>query len=585
MSYPSIKNDNFGKLINKKFKRYKIPRRKKPFKEICFPKKFEFQLPQKFVSSYINPKTPYKGLLVFHRIGAGKTCAAVRIGEEWKKYRKIVVVVPASLKGNFRNELRSQCAGSEYITSVERRSLENLHPSSQQYKDIINVSDKRIDKHYSIYSYNKFVDLAEEGRLSLHNSVLIIDEVQNMISEEGKFYEVLYDTIHSAPDSLRIVLLSATPMFDKPTEIALTMNLLRIPFELPTGREFEKMFVKTKKGRNGWYYYTAENLNIFKERIKGYVSYFAGAPAYVFPEKEVRYVECRMSNFQYKSYLTVLNSENKDDKLRKIKEKHRRYTANDGDGIAELPNNFFIGTRLISNVVFPNRCINEDGFKSFVKGSLSYDKLAIYSPKFYKIMRKISRCIGTVFVYSNFKEYGGIKSFIRVLESQGYKNYIKDGEGWKRYAVWTGDEKDYIKEEIKAVFNHRDNHNGSKIKVMLGSPSIKEGVSLLRVQQVHIMEPYWNQSRLDQVIGRAIRYCSHKDMADEKRLVKVYIYIAVHEKIDETIDQYIHKLASRKNKLIKEFELAVKEVAVDCSLNIIQNNYNEPEPLKCDTKE
>ena len=53
-------------------------------KEICFPKKYTLQLPQKFVAEFINPKTPYKGLLLFHKIGAGKTCGAINIAEKWK---------------------------------------------------------------------------------------------------------------------------------------------------------------------------------------------------------------------------------------------------------------------------------------------------------------------------------------------------------------------------------------------------------------------------------------------------------------------------------------------------------------------
>ena len=64
-----------------------------------------------------------------------------------------------------------------------------------------------------------------------------------MVSDDGKYYEVLYDTINKAPNDLRVVLLSATPMFDKPNEIALTLNLLRLPIPLPTGNDFDKMFI------------------------------------------------------------------------------------------------------------------------------------------------------------------------------------------------------------------------------------------------------------------------------------------------------------------------------------------------------
>ena len=80
----------------------------------------------------------------------------------------------------------------------------------------------------------------------MKNAVLIIDEIQNMISEHGIWYATLYNAIKKAPKDLRIILLSATPMFDKPNELALTLNLLRLTKELPTGKEFNKEFIKTK---------------------------------------------------------------------------------------------------------------------------------------------------------------------------------------------------------------------------------------------------------------------------------------------------------------------------------------------------
>ena len=97
---------------------------------------------------------------------------------------------------------------------------------------------------------------------------------------------------------------------------------------------------------------------------------------------------------------------------------------------------------------------------------------------------------------------------------------------------------------------------------MLGSLSIKEGVSLLRVEQVHILEPYWNISRLKQIIGRAIRYCSHKDLPKRRRFVEVFLYLSTYPK-EKTIDEYIWNLAKKKNKLITSFEDALKEKAID----------------------
>jgi len=582
MSYVQPSNNNFSEYINKKYKKYTIPKKKKSIKEICFPKEFELQIPQEFLSEYINPKTPYKGLLIFHRIGAGKTCTAISIAEKWKDKRKIIVVVPASLIGNFRTELRSQCAKNSYLTNEERKKLKIYHPSSVEYKQIIKKSDERIDEYYNIYSYNKFVEKAENNEINLRNSLLIVDEIQNMVSEEGKYYTVLYDIIHNSPNNLRVILLSATPMFDKPVEIALTMNLLKIPFEFPTGREFELLFTqKVVNNKTGEVYYKAKNLDIFKERIKGYVSYYRGAPPYAFPRSIIKYVKCEMSEFQYNSYVRVLKSEEKKNnmELRKLNK------ISKGD-IINLPNDFYLGTRFISNVAFPNKMSGEAGFESFKGRYLKLDNLEKYSIKFYKIIKKINNASGPVFVYSNFKEFGGLKSFIRALEGQNFKNYTKFGEGRKRFAIWSSDEKNDIREEIKAVFNQSTNYNGSKLKVIAGSPSTKEGLSFKNVQQVHILEPYWNYSRMLQIIGRAVRYCSHKELPEEKREVKVYIYLATPPANiqNKTIDQWIMNLALKKNRLIQEFELALKEVAVDCTLfkhGNVYKEFNEPD-IKCE---
>lgn len=569
MKYPELKDDEFYDKINNIYKEYHISKKKKTFDNICFPKKFELQNSQKLLSKYINPKTPYKGILVYHRIGAGKTCTAVQIGEVWKKHRKVVVVVPASLKGNFRSELRSLCAGSSYLSNEERKELKELHPSSKEYQDIIAKSDEKIDEYYDIYSYNKFIDLAQNNKIKLKNSILIIDEIQNMISEEGTYYNVLYDLIKKSPKDLRVVLLSATPMFDKPHELALTINLLRPEKELPIGKEFDKKFIKIVKHDDDSFEYRAKHLCKFKEQIRGLISYFSGAPPYVFPEMKIKYIKCEMSEFQYSAYKGVLRNEAKNIDLRSLKKQ-----AIESVSVMKLPNSFFIGTRFVSNVVYPNRKIGEDGLKSF-KGKKILKKLDIYSCKFAKIMKKIDKATGKVFVYSGFKEEGGIKSFTRVLETFGYKNYVKEGEGYHRFAVWSGDEDIFLKEEIKNVYNQKNNLNGSKLKLLILSPAAKEGISLTGVRQAHILEPYWNLARLQQIIGRGSRFCSHKDLPEEKRNIKVYIYLATHPDEEETVDEYINHLAYQKNKLVGEFEKAIKESAIDCSLFKNANYYPE----------
>lgn len=135
--------NDFYKKIGKKYKKFYVKKEKKSFDKICNPKEYKLQTPQIFLSQYINPNTENKSILVFHRIGSGKTCTSIRIAEVWKKHRKIIVVVPASLIGNYRNELRSKCVGENYITDKEKSALKTYNPLSEEYQEIIDVSDER----------------------------------------------------------------------------------------------------------------------------------------------------------------------------------------------------------------------------------------------------------------------------------------------------------------------------------------------------------------------------------------------------------------------------------------------------------
>lgn len=556
--------DIFQTEIYKKYKKYKIGSKKTSFKQICFPDKFTYQLPQIFVSEFINPNTKYKGLLLYHKIGAGKTCAAVQIAEQWKQKRKIIMVCPASLVGNFYKELRSECTGNIYVNHIEREELKSLDPLTNEYREMIKSINKRIDKYYQIYSYNKFVDLLKNKKIKFDNTLLIIDEVQNIVSEHGSYYSIILKAIQNAPIDMRIVIMSATPIFDKPMELGLTLNLLRPTTDFEIGSKFNDKYIDYKIIDNKPYY-EVKNDKELRFKLNGLVSYFQGAPSYVFPERIQRIVKCPMSKYQYDSYKIVQEREGTINKLDLLK----------------LPNNFFIGSRIISNIAFPNKLVNQVGLEALTSKHMELENLETYSTKYYQIMKRILKTSGTIFIYSNFKEYGGLMSFIKILEYYGYSNFLTDGSGRYRYAVWSGDETLEQKEKLKDVFNSKSNQKGSKIKIILGSPAIKEGVSLLRVKQVHILEPYWNMSRLEQVIGRAIRFCSHKDVDPEKRKVKVYIYIAtiptelsikeketIPNKNDRsiTVDEHIYNMALAKERLSLKFESIIKKASIDKQL-------------------
>ena len=188
--------------IDNKFKKYKISK-KKTMAQICKPKTFQLQPQQKFLTEFFKSNLSKDGVLIYHKIGAGKTCTAISVAESYKN-KKIMVVLPASLVGNFRDELRSQCPGNVYISKSDREELNILKPKSKKYKEIIIQSDKKINKFYTIYSYHKFIQLCEDKKMKLKNTLLIIDEVQNMVSESGTFYTNLKNVIDKSDSKTKL---------------------------------------------------------------------------------------------------------------------------------------------------------------------------------------------------------------------------------------------------------------------------------------------------------------------------------------------------------------------------------------------
>ena len=78
------------------------------------------------------------------------------------------------------------------------------------------------------------------------------------------------------------------------------------------------------------------------------------------------------------------------------------------------------------------------------------------------------------------------------------------------------------------------------------------------------MESNWNVNTEEQVIGRAVRFCSHKDVPLAERNVEVYIYIATgSSEDDDSVDSHIMKMAFKKKELTDQFENVIKEMAVD----------------------
>lgn len=510
------------KEILKEYRSLLIKKPLPTFRQICFPEKYTLQNPQKFVGKLMAPGMKTYSLLIFHKIGAGKSCAAIQICTRWIGRGRPLVVLPASLVPGFKNELRTPCSDKPYLTLAERAEMAALSPSSARYKQILRASDERIAADITIMSYNKFVTSPPD-----YPPVIIVDEVQNIMSADisARYYNALRDYIVAAPPTMRVVLMSATPIFDSPRQLAPLLTLMRFPETHPQSPAELKAAL-------------AAALPTIA------ISYFGGAPAYTFPAVKRKFIHCKFSRYQAGHYLAAAEHE-----------------------MGREDDFFYTKSRQRSNIVYPNGASPTEGYAAITRAQLT-TSLPVYSAKFSQWLARVNRP-GLHFTFCEYSGASGIKIMCKILRADGWKNYFKDGPGKRRYAVWTGDQTPAQKAEMRAVFNHEDNDGAGAIKLLIGSAAMKEGVSLMRVRHAHIISPYWNQSYMWQVEGRCVRYCSAKSLPREKRKVTINYYIG--ETVDATsapdplksVDWYILKRAGEKQAAIDEYTRVMKEQAID----------------------
>lgn len=248
-----------------------------------------------------------------------------------------------------------------------------------------------------------------------------------------------------------------------------------------------------------------------------------------------------------------------------------------------------------------------------------------YSPKYAKMINDIEESPGTVLIYSQFRTMEGLGIFSKALDNQGYKEItIKNTEkGYvfedlsifdkkyddKRYVIFNNDRvktnilinifngsfsllPDSIKQQIPDEYVQSQLY-GKFAKILMITQSGAEGISLKNVRRVLIMEYFWNSVRINQVIGRAVRTCSHETLPKDERNVQIFTYIMKFTKKqmekdftlrtldkEKTTDQHILEIASKKETIINEFLTMLKASSMDCIINSVQNKPLE-EGYKC----
>ena len=254
---------------------------------------------------------------------------------------------------------------------------------------------------------------------------------------------------------------------------------------------------------------------------------------------------------------------------------------------------------------------NEIGkYSSKIKNICDY----IYNKKTGKVSE------GIILIYSSFIDAGLIPMAL-ALEEMGFTRY---GEKAKplfktppvpiadvrtmlpsnstkdfkpaRYIMITGDHRISPNNDgdVKAITNNdnifKEDSNGNIIdisgeiiKVVLISEAGSEGLDFKAIRQVHILEPWYNVNRIEQIIGRAVRNFSHKDMPFSKRNVQIFLYGTILENAEEeAVDLYIYRIAESKAVKIGKVTRLLKQTSVDCIINheqteLITTNFQKLE--------
>ena len=137
-----------------------------------------------------------------------------------------------------------------------------------------------------------------------------------------------------------------------------------------------------------------------------------------------------------------------------------------------------------------------------------------------------------------------------------------------KYIMITGDKQlsPNNKLELKAVTDPK-NINGDIVKVIIISKAGSEGLDFQNIRQVHVLEPWFNLNRVDQIIGRAVRNKSHCKLPYNKRNVEIYMYGSELDNDVEPIDLYVYRIAEYKSIRIGKITRLLKENAIDCLIN------------------
>jgi hypothetical protein len=504
----------------------------------------------------------------------------------------------SNFENNIKKYMRNSGEGRERSDDFINDELESKYTfislnAANMFTQISRVkkTEEEVEFNKQLGKFNKQIDIDNGSTKFLENSLLIVDEAHNLfnsITNNSKNAINLYKAIMNTRN-IKLVFLTGTPIINNPFELVPCFNMLKgYIFDqinekksrkhtlFPENQQdFQNFFIsKTKEGAS------IKNKDKFQNRIFGLVSYYGDyyfdkKAKEGFPEqKETIIDKVPMSLYQFGRYQETRDIENKEES-----NKFKKSTSSENFSVAEdsskSSSSYRIRSRQVSNYFIPEYALT---FKSSRTSVVKYlNKITVddlknldkFSPKFKKIIENIDEYQNKLgVVYSEFVSGEGLALFSMVLEKvENYvywtksNNYTKENDihefditiksvnesvdklakggsiknrKQKTYAMITGDVIFSDRQNIINVFNSKKNMDGSIISLLLISKSGAEGLNLRNVRHLHIMEPFWNYARIEQVIARGVRFQSHNELPEKERNLQPYIYISTYPKGHKT---------------------------------------------------
>jgi len=572
---------------------------------------FKLQSNQRFLRRVMSPDSPTRSLLMVHGTGVGKTCTAIQIAEEFIirpefQDKKVLVIANPSVEDNFKAQifditrvsvdedgivLSKQCTGRRYLDMLQRTQSEPLkYTDKASQVRITYLANKLIGEFYEFAGYTKFANAVERKSIEVtqnefykwihetfDNRLIIVDEAHNLRaesseSETSKLVAFALETVLKVANGVTLVLLTATPMYDQPSEVLYYFQLfLWNDKRLSATQRLGDMFTPDLEFING-------KEEEFRKLCQDYISYVRGENPFTFPFRlpppddmvaEPSNTDLFGAPIRNKrKYLTLTKSILSDEQAKAVSPLGVKATSQ-SELICMFPENKSFRETFQSSA---------DGYSYKNEKFLAPSTLATYSSKFALITKLLKETEGVVFVYSNIVE-SGAQLFAMCLEEHGYSsaiggNILKETSneitrGSKgKYVLFTSNTTDAEIKKTLIRLKGSANANGSEIRVVIASPKVSEGVDFRFVRQIHILDPWFNMSRIEQVLGRGMRTCSHALLPFNEQNCTVYLHSCTYsDSSKETVDEYIYRtFVEEKAVKIAKVKRIIMESSMDCEL-------------------